>query len=214
MNDKSLQPAKLREFFSGGTRLHYNKSQIIIRPEDEPSGVFYIDDGFVKTYSINKNGSENLHLIRKSGETFPFIWAFTQEHREVYYEAVSDSALYRVARSSFLKFMDADPIAMKTVLYQAVEMYRVHSERLYNLQFQTAEERVIYRLLTLLRRFGTGDGPIKISVPLRHSDVAASLKMSRETATRAMSKLEKKGLIGYEKPYIVILKPEELKKLL
>jgi CRP/FNR family transcriptional regulator len=208
-------PPPLKEFFDNATRLKYGKGQIIIRPEDEPSGVFYIQSGYVKTYSINKYGSENLHLIRKSGEIFPLIWAFTDEIREVYYEAVVDSDLLRVSRSEFLKFVDDNPKVMRYVLDQAIEMYRIHSERLYNLQFQTAQERVIYALITLADRFGEDHSAgIKIMVPLKHSDIAASLKMTRETATRILSKLEKRGLIGYEKPYLVIRDLEALRKLL
>ncbi len=208
-------PPPLKDFLSNGTHLSYSKGQIIIRPEDEPSGVFYIESGYVKTYSINKYGTQNLHLIRKAGEFFPFIWVFTKENRDVYYEAMVDSVLYRVARSEFLKFIENDPVVMRYLLDQAVEMYRIHSERLYNLQFPTAKERVVYRLITLSNRFGEKHKKgVRICVPIRRSDIAASLKMSRETATRIMSKLEKQGYIGFEKPYVLILEMEKLKKLL
>jgi len=208
-------PPPLRDFFNAGTRLSYNKGQIIIRPEDEPSGVFYIDSGYVKTYSINKYGSENLHLFRKRGELFPLIWVFTKEHREVYYEAVTDAVLHRVARTSFLKFIDDNPVVMRYVLDQAIEMYRIHSERLYNLQFQTAQERVVYNLVHLSNRFGSEHNKgIRIDLPIKHSDIAASLKMSRETATRILSKLEKRGYIYYEKPHVVVCDLNKLKKLL
>jgi len=215
MPNKQHLPPPLKQFFDDGTRLTYAKGQIIIRPEDEPSGVFYIDSGYVKTYSINKYGSENLHLVRKEGELFPFIWVFTKEIRAVYYEAMVDTVLYRVARTSFLKYIDENPEVTRYVLDQAVEMYRIHSERLYNLQFQTAQERVVYRLITLARRFGTPHGKdILIQLPIKHSDIGASLKMSRETATRILSKLEKKGFIAYDKPHMIVCDPAKLKKLL
>lgn len=208
-------PPPLKNFLADGTRLNYSKGQIIIRPEDEPSGVFYIESGFVKTYSISKYGTQNLHLVRKAGEFFPFIWVFTKEHREVYYEAMTDAVLYRVARSEFLSFIEKDPVVLRYLLDIAVEMYRIHSERLYNLQFSTAKERVVYRLIVLSNRFGEKqDNGTKIMLPIKHSDIAASLKMSRETATRILSKLEKQGYIGYEKPYIVLHDVEKLRKLL
>lgn len=216
MTNETTLPPKLKRFFTSGTKLDYSKGQIIIRPEDSPSGVFYIDEGFVKTYSIDKHGNDNLHLVRKNGEIFPFIWVFTDQHREVYYEALSNCVLYRVAKSDFKKLVDSDRDVMYYVLEQAIEMYRVHSERLYNIQFHTAEERVVYRLLVLAHRFGEKKqkNVVKINLPIRHSDIAASLRMSRETATRILSKLEKQGLIGYDKPYIVIMKRDKLEKLL
>lgn len=215
MPDKQHLPPPFTDFFDAGTRLNYGKGQIVIRPEDEPSGVFYIKEGYVKAYSINKYGSVNLHLIRKAGEVFPFIWIFTGEHKDVYYEAMTDTVLQRVARTNYLKFIESDSKIMRLALDQAVELYRVHSERLYNLQFQTAQERVVYRLITLSNRFGEPcPKGIKIGLPIKHSDIAASLKMSRETATRILSKLEKRGFIAHEKPYMIIPDVEKLRKLL
>ena len=49
----------------------------------------------------------------------------------------------------------------------------------------------------LADRFGekTKDG-IRIKAPIRHQDIAESVNCSRETASRELAKLNKKGLIG------------------
>jgi CRP/FNR family transcriptional regulator, cyclic AMP receptor protein len=54
-------------------------------------------------------------------------------------------------------------------------------------------------------RFGkeTEEGLV-IEVPLRHQDIASSINASRETASREIAGLERKGLIANKHSYIVL----------
>ena len=49
-----------------------------------------------------------------------------------------------------------------------------------------------------------------ISVPLTHADIALSIAITRETASRECKKLEEEGLIKYEHRKIVV---NDIKKL-
>ena len=82
-------------FFKSHTRLQYKKGETIIRPEDDPSGIFLIEWGFIKAYTITKYGEENVLLVRGQGGIFPMIWLFTDEHRHVSYEAMEDAGISR-----------------------------------------------------------------------------------------------------------------------
>jgi CRP/FNR family transcriptional regulator len=204
---------ELEQFFKTGTRLSFKKGELVIRAEDTPEGVFFIESGFVKSYAITKYGEENLLIIRKSGQIFPIIWTFINEGGEVFYEAMSDLELFRVDRSAYLDVVKRDVDMAMSVLEQVVEMYRVHSNRVINLEYRSAAERVAYRLITLANRFGkkTKQG-IVIEAPIRHFDIAASVNCSRETASRELSKLEKKKFISSSDGKIVILDLEAIKE--
>ncbi len=86
------------------------------------------------------------------------------------------------------------------------EMYRIHSERILNLEYRTVRERAVSFLLTLGTRFGkkTPDGVV-LEVPLRHQDIASSINATRETTSRELAVLERKGLIT-NKRYLIVLK--------
>ena len=51
-------PGKLRRFFTRYKAIVYKKGEIILRPEDEPQGVYYIKEGFVKLSTILEDGKE------------------------------------------------------------------------------------------------------------------------------------------------------------
>lgn len=207
--------SKLAQIFADGTRLSYRKGDVIIRPEDIPQGVFYIESGYVKTYAITKYAEENLLIIRQQGEVFPIIWALADEHAEVFYEAMTDAVLHRISRSQFLNNIKSEADFSDIVLQQTVEMYRVHAERVNNLAYRTAGERVAYRLLMLAKRFGQtkSNGEIHIPLPLRQQDIAASVRISRETASREIAKLERRNIVRSQDGIVVVCDRNKLKRL-
>jgi CRP/FNR family transcriptional regulator len=198
------QLQKLLGFFEKERRLIYKKGGIIIRPEDQPGGIYFIEHGFVKAYAITKYGEENLLIIKKQGEIFPLIWAFVDNHREIFYEAMGETVLLRSSREDFLKFVDENPDVMPVMLDMAIEMYRVHSERVNTLEYRTVRERVVSFLVTMASRFGVKtDEGIVLQLPLRQQDIAASINASRETTSRELTHLARKHLIAYDE-YIVL----------
>lgn len=199
------QFAALVNLFQGGTKLVYKKGEFIIRPGESPSNVFFIESGLVKAYNISKYGEENLLIIRKSHEIFPLIWAITGQERDIIYQAMTQSVIRRLDQQTYLDFLRSHPSALPPILDMVTEMYRIHSERILNLEYRTVRERLISFLLTMAARFGSevSDG-VRINVPLRHQDIASSINSTRETASRQLSILERKGLVGSKQFYITL----------
>jgi CRP/FNR family transcriptional regulator len=199
------QVAALVGLFKGGTRLTYRKGEFIIRPGETPSAVFYIDSGLVKAFNITKYGEENLLIIRKEHEIFPLIWAITGQERDIIYQALSPTVVCRISPQEYLSFLHSHPAALPPLLDMVTEMYRIHSERLLNLEYRTVRERLVSFLLTMSGRFGkeTKEG-LKIDVPLRHQDIASSINASRETASREIAALERKNLILNQGSFIIL----------
>lgn len=205
-----------RLFLEHGTELSYRKGEFIIRPGEAPSGIFYIESGLVKAYDITKYGEENMLIIRRTGEVFPLIWAMTGRERSVIYEAMVPTTVRQISREHFRTFVDDNPNALTLLLDMAIEMYRLHSERILNLGYRNVRERLVSFLLTTAQRFGDrkADGHTLINVPLRHQDIGSSISASRETIGREIQALERKGLIKAEDGYITICDVQALRSYL
>lgn len=198
-----------------GTKLVYKKGEFIIRPGDVLSGIFYIEEGLVKAYNITKYGEENMLIIRKAGEIFPLIWTITGQEKNVIYEALTPTVVWKIQRDTFVKNVKQQPDNMFSLLDITMEMYRIHSERIINLQYRTVRERLISFLLTMSQRFGKqNDDGLLINVPLRHQDIASSINTSRETTSREMSILERKNLLTNRQAFITLKDIGTLRKFL
>jgi CRP-like cAMP-binding protein len=96
-----------------------------------------------------------------------------------------------------------------------VDMYRLHSERIMNLEYRSVRERLVSFLMTTARRFGskTPQG-MSLGVPLRHIDIASSISATRESVGRELSSLERAGLITTDQSIIILKDLEGLQKIL
>ena len=202
--------------FRHGTRLTYKKGEYILRPGEAPTGVFYIESGIVKAYDITKYGEENLLIIRKENEIFPLIWGVTGQERHVIYQTLTPTVVWRISQKAFLEYIKNPVNALSPLLDLTMEMYRIHSERIMNLEYRTVRERLISFIITMGQRFGkvTPSGNIKVDLPLRQQDIASSINASRETTSRELSLLEKRGLIKTNPQYVIIKDEEKLKSYL
>lgn len=206
---------QLLDFFHGGTKLSYKKGDSIVNSGDSPKGIHYIEEGFVKAYAITKYGEENNLIVRQHDDLFPLIWAFTGLHRDITYEALSDTTLWRVARSDFLSYLKKNEHVVPVLLDMAIEAYRLHSERVMTLEYRTVRERLASFLLTHAERFNDGTSKkLALSAPIRRQDIASSINASRESTSRALSTLSKQGLINLKSRFIEISDPDRLRELL
>lgn len=213
MSSSETEPTTFKDLFlERGTEYNYRKGEFIIRPGENASGIFYIVSGLVKAYDITKYGEENMLIIRKQDEVFPLIWAMTGQERSIIYEALVPTTVRLIKRKTFLEFIDQNPDALTSLLDMAIEMYRLHSERILNMGYRNVRERLVSFLLTTAARFGkpTPEGHMLLDVPLRHQDIASSISASRETIGREIQVLERKGLVKTTDGYILLCDADAL----
>lgn len=210
------QTAEFVEFFRlHGTKQTFKKGDLIIRSDQTPPGVFYIYQGIVKAYDITKYNEENLLIIRKQDEIFPLIWALSGRERGISYQALAPTTTWRISRKAFLELIGDRPEVLIPLLDMTLEMYRLHGERIMTLEYRTVRERIISFLLTMGQRFGKQtEAGLLIEAPLRHQDIASSVNATRETTSRELSALERKGLLENKQSLTLLKDLQALRKYL
>jgi len=208
-------PNDFVNLFHQGKKLAFNKGEFIVKPGTSPSGVFYIASGLVKAYDITKYGDENLLIIRKSGEIIGLTRAITGRDRRIMYTALTTVITFYIDHETFQNYLVSHPKAALPLVDMLVDMYRLHSERILNLEYRTVRERLASFLLGLVERFGqnTPEG-ILLDVPLRHQDIASSISATRETTSRELTVLERQGLLTRKQFHITITNEQKLRQYL
>lgn len=193
--------------FSDGILINFKNGETLINEFNEPKGVYLIKVGFVKAYSVSRMGHTNLLFIHQAGELIPLPWALDGAHNTgLSYEAISDVTILRTSKDKLRKAMGYDTWLSQEILKQAVEVIAVYTQRIQTLEFRTARGRIIAELLNLAERFGEKhDKKVLINAPVTHQDIADSINMNRETASRALEKLFAEGLVGQENHLLSIL---------
>lgn len=192
------------DLFANSKLYHFKKSEIILRPDDTPSGVYLIESGYVRIYSLSEDGTEKIHIIYKKGDLFPYFWIFEGKPLTKYYEAMEDVTAKRVSKDDFLNFIHKDPTAFSELIQRLIKVINIYENRIDSLGFTKTFERLISQLIFLAQEYGP--------IPITHKDLAASIAMTRESVSRGLELLEKKNLIHYEGHLIVVNDIEKLRE--
>lgn len=198
--------------FSSGVLKHFLKDEIIVQGDEEPEGVYLVQEGYVKAYSISQKGQQNLLLIHGAKEIMPLPWALDGPQKlGIFYEAMSKVTVLRTSKDDLRSAMGVNAWLTEQILRQLVNTFTVYAQRIQSLGYRLPRERVIACILDLSTRFGqrTADG-IVIRAPITHQDIADSINVSRETASRALEQLFQEKLLDQEKHLFVIKKEQKL----
>jgi CRP/FNR family transcriptional regulator, cyclic AMP receptor protein len=192
-------------FFARGSIRRYTKSELILQAHEAPDAVYSIADGYVEAYSINNRGERYVHLILKKGEIFPLWWVFEVVPQNIYYQAVNDTTLHCLPRENLLSELQTNQTLAFQFLQTTLQQLKIYEDRIDNLEYKYASERLVYRLLFLAYRFGErSNGQITLKPLITQQMIASSVNLSRESVAREMEKLHRKGLIEYRDKHIVI----------
>jgi CRP-like cAMP-binding protein len=202
--------------FSDGLVMRFKREDTIINSFDEPQGVYLIKEGFVKACSVSESGHGNLLLIHGEGEFVPLPWALNGYYTTgLSYVAMSDVTVLRSSKSELRNAMGNNSWLTNEVLNQAVNIIAVYTQRIQTLEFRSARGRIIAELLYLAERFGKHIGSgILIDAPITHQDIADSININRETASRALELLFDEALVGQEDHFFTIPDKSRLQEAL
>lgn len=213
---KRIEDESIIAHFSDGLLMQFSKEETIINGYDEPEGVYLIKKGFVKAYSVSDAGHGNLLIIHEEGEFIPLPWALDGAHTTgLYYEAMTDVTILRTPKDKLRSALGNNSWLSQEILRQAVNIITVYTQRIQTLEYRSARGRIIAELLYMAERFGRNqDGEIVIDAPITHQDIADSINMTRETASRALESLFEERLMGQKDHFFVVRDLAKLQKAL
>jgi CRP-like cAMP-binding protein len=154
--------------------------------------------------------------IQAPNELLPVNWGAADINPDIYYEAITRTVTYSLPRAEFLSAVQQNLALCRIVFALSMQTMDDYNQRIDNLEYVSAKERIINRLMYLTSRFGrrVDHQKVLIETPVTYHEVAASLNMTRETANRIMSYLMKEGIIERKGRQLVIANPQQLPSLL
>ncbi len=199
--------------FGDGLTMYFSKEDTISSDSDGSEDVCLIKTGFVKAFHLSNTNEENILLFYGAGELIPFPWELILRHTStIYYQALTDVTVIRKPKAEILLALSDNQWLSHEMFDQAVTVAGYYTRRLQTLQLSSAYERVVSEIIYLSERFGTLDSEgILINVPLTHLDIANSINMTRETASRALGQLIKEGYIIQRDHFFIVLHFEKLR---
>lgn len=190
------------------------KKNMIIFMEGEPSeAVYFVKGGKVKIYKTTQEGKEHIIHIMNDGDVFAeacLLGAFPYPANA---EAIEDSEIYIIKNEELEKLLEKYPrigIEIIKILSKRLQMV---SKQVENLALRDAYGKAASLIIQLLRNQGKElkDGVV-LSTELSRQDMGNMVGLSRETFTRALSRLKQYEVIDIDKDEIRILSADKLRE--
>lgn len=175
------------------TRTH-PANQVILLENDWGNSVYFILDGWVKIRTYNLDGKEVTLNILGKAEIFGEMAALDEAPRSTDVITLTATVIGSMPAQDFVELIQAEPLAGIRLAQLMARRLRQVNRRL-RLRESDSTSRVADTLLFLAEGQGVRD-EVGIQIPnLPHRELSSLSGLARETVTRVLTKLEKKGLI-------------------
>ncbi len=186
----------------------YEKGEVILQQDIEPSCALVVKKGVVKTYNLTARGEEKPIGFAIKNELFPLGWVFNKIRKaQYYYEALSDCEVYSIPKQELVAYLRATPEAMLHILNRCVWETVSKQMRINALGQSKASDKVLHTMHYLALCFGHDiqKDLVEIPLPLTQQDVANFTGLTRETISVELKKLASREVIFLRNRNYVVL---------
>lgn len=184
----------------------YEKGQTILLKDAIPEGVYVIESGLVKTYTITAGGDERLISLDTKGEDFPIGYAFGLIDRAQYfYEAYTRCKLRVIPRGEFMAHMRRNIDSLQRRHAHLTALLLATLSRVNALEQPRARDKIAATLLYMTDRIGVRmRTPNTRRLPVTQQEIANWLGLTRETTGTELKKLELRNILTHSRKNYVL----------
>ncbi len=174
---------------------NYKKDMIIMDEGNEGPGLFIITKGAVKVTRNDSEGREIILTILGEYEYFGEMSLLDGQNPSANVIAMENTELFYLGREQFMQLIQYNPKITFALLEGLIKRLRSADDKIKSLSLLKAEGKIISAIIQLAEISGTmKQGMVEVDLPFQH-DIANIAGTSRETVSRVLHALEKKGLV-------------------
>lgn len=206
----------LKFFAKIGKNVTFKKGETILRPGENPTGIYYIKRGLVRLYSISTSGQEITFNIYKSGTYLFMMWALSEIDNNYFFEALSEAETVKAPKEVVIEFIKSQPGLLYKLNKRTMIGLEASITTAQTLLLGKAHSKIASVFIMLAKRFGKNgkNSHVTIKIPLTHRLIATLAGLTRETASLEIEKLKKEKIITKKQQYFVINKMKILESKL
>lgn len=191
---------------------------IILEDDDSVQALFLIASGEVKVYVSGSDGRETILSLLSKGDFFGEMSLIDGEPRSASVKAVTEAELLILRREHFLRQVEKNTDLAMGLLVEMSKRIRKANRQISSLAMLTVYGRVAATILNLMQERGVrvhaeaGNMVTVIRNRPTQQQLAEMSGTTRETVSRVLSSLAKKGTISLVGKDLVIHEEDELLK--
>lgn len=188
------------------------KNQPIYFPNEPSSSIFFLKTGRVKISRYSIDGKEMIMAFINPGEVFGEMSYLGEGERTDIAITVEPSFICAINKDDFAQFIESNPTLNMRLTKLIGLKLKSYSERIEDLVFKDAKQRVISFLIKLADENGKQIGnQIFVKPFLKHQDIADLTACARQTVNDVLTNLRESGIIDFDRKKLIINDLNKLK---
>ena len=197
----ALDESALGELAAAGQTRRVKTGETIFRDGQPADALYLVLEGSVKIFRLSPKGDQQILHLYGSGQTFAEAAVWAGRAYPASAEAVTDTHLLLIPRTTVEQTIRKDPGAALSMLAGMSRKLQEFADLIDDLSLKDVPARLAGVLLAESKRANT------FTFELRQSkrELAAQIAAAPETLSRALKKLAADGLIDVDGPHISLL---------
>jgi CRP/FNR family transcriptional regulator len=205
---------RLAKLFSEYRQINFDKDEVILRTDMGVSGLFYLEDGWVKAFYKLKEGKEKVFCTIGSGSVFPLMNITDSFPNILVWKTLVPSKVRFVEKDQFLKKLNEDIEISNLFLFYVVDsLLKELSFRVFQLGSGEIYQKLLGELLYMVNNEKTHQKDAEeINLPVSQTEIAELIGVSRKTCSKEIEKLVKSGAVECKNKVLIIKNLKKIKK--
>lgn len=190
----------------------YDKGELIFREGGNPSGIFYIVEGKVKKYKVDKEGKEQIIYVANTGELLGYHALLSEDRYPDSSAALEQSKIAFIPKKDFMTVLEQSQTLSSRLLKSLSHEFTVLANSLTLFAQKSVRERLALQLIVLREKYKLNFEPgMPVEINMSRDDLASLVGTARENVVRVLSEFKESGWVETKGRKIIVL---EVKKLI
>ena len=194
-------PEDVQRVLTVARRRRFDRAEVVFHQDDLAESLHLVASGRFAITRRTALGEEALLAIRQGGEAFGELALISEQRRSATVSALEAGETLSVLYDDFEHLRRRHPGVDRILVALLAAQLKRMDELLAEAYYETAERRVIRRLLDLAQVYGSDEQPIRVT----QDQLAALAGASRATVNAVLSQERRRGTIVVKRGATLIL---------
>jgi CRP-like cAMP-binding protein len=192
----------------------YKKGEVIFREGAYPSGIYYIANGKVKKYKVDRDGREQIIYVANTGELLGYHAILSLDNYPDSAAVLEESIITFIPGEDFLETINQSDVLNRRLLKTLSHEFAVLANSLTLFAQKSVRERLALQLIVIREKYKVNFEPgMPVEINMSRSDLASLVGTARENVVRMLSEFKEEGTVETKGRKIIVLDVKELIKI-
>lgn len=183
----------------------YKKGEIIFREGSYPAGIYYIVEGKVKKYKVDKDGRKQIIYVANTGELIGYHAILAEDRYPDSAATIEESRIAFIPREDFLETINESEVLSRRLLKTLSHEFAVLANSLTMFAQKSVRERLALQLIVLREKYKVNFQPgMPVEINMSRDDLASMVGTARENVVRVLTEFKELGILETRGSKIIV----------